>query len=258
MSKDVALNEARSRAGQIRDGILGYLRTLAVIAEAWEKQDWQTLGYADWAAYVDGEFGEARLRLPREHREKAVRELRLLGMSQRAIASALGVAQDTVRAALAEDQVNGTVHLEDSPAEPPARVRGTDGKTYAASRPAREPSPAGPEPAEEVELADGEGDEEAAPPDRMPAVAHDAEAFRSALDEHVPDPDEPLRKWRIAFLKAIGQGRTPLQFADVDVATKADEECLAELRSFATSVQSFLDRVEANRPKPVRSLRVVS
>lgn len=138
---------ARARAERIRAGIHNYLETLAEIALAWERRDWQVLGYADWPAYVDGEFGADRLRLPAEHRQRAVAELRLAGMSQRAIATAVGVDQATVQRDLARGDASAS----------PAEVRGVDGKTYAPTRPApasAQPSAAaGPDPGERVWIA---------------------------------------------------------------------------------------------------------
>lgn len=63
MSTDVAVAKrfARARAARIREGIHNYLETLSTIADAWRENDWRTLGYESWAAYVDGEFGAERL-----------------------------------------------------------------------------------------------------------------------------------------------------------------------------------------------------
>ncbi|WFF07229.1 helix-turn-helix domain-containing protein [Micromonospora sp. WMMD1076] len=136
---------ARERAERIRGGIHNYLETLAEIALAWERRDWQVLGYADWQAYVDGEFGAERLRLPVEHRQRAVAELRLAGMAQRAIGAVLGVDQSTVQRDLARGDASAS----------PAVVRGADGKAYAPTRPApAAPWPAGgPEPGDRVWVA---------------------------------------------------------------------------------------------------------
>ncbi|MEH0823442.1 MULTISPECIES: helix-turn-helix domain-containing protein [unclassified Micromonospora] len=136
---------ARERAERIRAGIHNYLETLAEIALAWERRDWQVLGYADWQAYVDGEFGAERLRLPVEHRQRAVAELRLAGMAQRAIGTVLGVDQSTVQRDLARGDASAS----------PAVVRGADGKAYAPTRPtpAAPPPAAGPEPGERVWVA---------------------------------------------------------------------------------------------------------
>ncbi|AYF32172.1 hypothetical protein CSH63_32990 [Micromonospora tulbaghiae] len=136
---------ARARAERIRQGIHTYLETLAEIALAWERRDWQVLGYPSWQAYVDGEFGADRLKMPVEHRQKAVTELRLSGMSQRAIGTVLGVDQATVKRDL---DAAGDVG--------PAAVRGADGKTYASTRPTpARPAPAegGPGPDEQVWIA---------------------------------------------------------------------------------------------------------
>lgn len=117
--------QARARASKIRTGIVGYLETLAVIAEAWKQNDWDTLGYDSWAAYVESEFGADRLRIPAAHRQKAVNELRLTtDMSNRAIAQAVGVSPTQVR----RDLTSGGTDV------PPEAVRGADGKSYPPAR----------------------------------------------------------------------------------------------------------------------------
>jgi hypothetical protein len=131
-----AVKVARARAGRIRAGIAGYFATLADIADAYRDQDWKVLGFDSWQAYVDEEFSEQRLKLTPEHRAKAIEELRLGGLSNRAIATTLGVSRNTV--AGHEAQV--------APGEPPAEVIGADGKRYAA-KPAHKPAGAEPLPA---------------------------------------------------------------------------------------------------------------
>jgi len=129
------VSRRRARAGRIRQGIQSYISTLADVAAAYAERDWEVLGYESWEAYVDEEFGADRLRLTPEHRQKAVQELRLAGLSQRAIGSALGVSASTVNADLAGVQ-NRT------PDEAPAQVKGVDGKTYTTKTPApRDPEP---------------------------------------------------------------------------------------------------------------------
>ncbi|MCX4468951.1 hypothetical protein OOK41_01255 [Micromonospora sp. NBC_01655] len=137
---------ARARAERIRAGIHSYLETLAEIALAWERRDWAALGYESWAGYVDGEFGAERLRLPVEHRQRAVVELQLAGMSQRAIGAALAVDAATVNRDLRAAGVADAT---------PRKVRGTDGKAYAATRPAPAPAAAvvGPAPGDQVWMA---------------------------------------------------------------------------------------------------------
>ncbi len=88
---------ARSRAGQIRFGMQNYIETLGVIAMARAEADHITLGYESWQAYVDGEFGDARIQLPAEMRRKAVEELRLAGASHREIAHTVGVSHTQVK-----------------------------------------------------------------------------------------------------------------------------------------------------------------
>lgn len=121
---------ARQRAASIRQGMRDYLKTLALIKEAWDQRDWEALGYADWHSYVDGEFGAERLGLTPEHRRKAVEELRLAGMSQRAIAAAVGVDQATVIRDLRRGDASAS----------PDEITGADGKRYAATRPTDSPA----------------------------------------------------------------------------------------------------------------------
>lgn len=134
MSEIATQELARARAARIRAGIGAYLHTLADIAAAYQQRDWLSLGYADWQAYVDGEYSETRLRLTPEHRQKAVAELRLAGMSTRAIAGALGVNRETVMKDAR--QVAGN--------QPPV-IQGADGKMYAATHPTDHPSATGEE-----------------------------------------------------------------------------------------------------------------
>lgn len=130
----VTLQAARARAARIRSGMVGYLTTLAEIKAAYEERDWDTLGYGSWEAYVDSEFSEAKLRLSPEHRQKAVAELRLAGMSTRAIGSALGVAKGTVDNDLARLANSGQ-------SVTPERVVSLDGRERPAVMPER-PKPA--------------------------------------------------------------------------------------------------------------------
>jgi hypothetical protein len=120
---------ADARANAIRQGLNdlhGTLtRLMAAAAEAWAERDWETLGYGSWQAYVDGEFGEGRLRLTIDQRQLMVGYLRgEAAMSERGIAVLLGVSQMTVHrdAVIAADS-------NDSP------VKGVDGKTYPARKP---------------------------------------------------------------------------------------------------------------------------
>ncbi len=126
-----AISLAQRRAERIRLGMYNFILTRREIAAAYTERDWVTLGYTSFDAYVDSEFGEDRLRLSPEERREAVAELRLTGMSQRAIGAALGVDQKTVSNDLRAGEENSS----------PAAITGTDGKTYAATRPAPTPGP---------------------------------------------------------------------------------------------------------------------
>lgn len=125
---DVALpteQEARALTDRIKVAVEG---TWLLIQEAYISRTWAALGYATWDAYCAAEFGTARLRLPREERQEVVASLRESGMSLRAISSATGISPAT---AMRDSRVSD---------ETPAVILGTDGATYAAARPAPEPT----------------------------------------------------------------------------------------------------------------------
>lgn len=163
--------EARELTDRIKIAVDG---TWHLIKQAYLSRAWDALGYNSWDDYCTREFGTSRLRLPREERQEVVSSMREIGMSQRAIAAAMGTAQDTVRRALAEGERNRSPELEptwyepnaeeqaqldrsdaiaremgvdlDSPDEfddesapDPKRVTGTDGKSYS-PQPARAPN----------------------------------------------------------------------------------------------------------------------
>lgn len=118
--------QARQRAEIIRLGLVSYVHTREAIAQSYACRDWAALGYDSWEDYLEAEFDIRRLRLSVDERREAVAAYRIEGMSQPAIAAAVGVSQSTVRDDLAE--VSRTTSL-------PLTVTGSDGKTYAATRP---------------------------------------------------------------------------------------------------------------------------
>ncbi|MFY1686406.1 helix-turn-helix domain-containing protein [Plantactinospora sp. WMMB782] len=250
---------ARARAARIRAGIGAYLATLADIAAAYAQQDWRALGYADWQAYVDGEYSEHRLKLSPEHRQKAVAELRLAGMSQRAIGSALGVDQATVIRDLRRGDADAS----------PEEIKGADGKTYASTRSSPPVSPinvveaspgpdrSGPEhpcpperSTEEVDVRHG--------PDSTPATPGDlaaAASVRAALDIHAPDPHAVHREWRRDFLGQVHAVHVVMRHAPTTVVDRGDDECVRELyrcaRLLGEFAQTVADEIARSQPNVV-------
>jgi hypothetical protein len=104
----------------VRTGYDQYLR-------AWTGRAWTALGYESWDDLCAVEFAETRmLQLPRDDRREKVAELRSAGMSTRAIGSAIGASDATVRRDLSGAS-------DDAPEPPP--VTGLDGKTYPQPQP---------------------------------------------------------------------------------------------------------------------------
>ena len=121
---DIALptqEEARALTDRIKIAVEG---TWQLIREAYTTRTWAVLGYDTWDAYCTAEFGETRLRLPREERQEVVASLRDSGLSVRAIASATGTDKNTVMSDLRQV----------SEIQTPAPITGTDGKTYTVTR----------------------------------------------------------------------------------------------------------------------------
>lgn len=112
-------SDARRLTDKIKSAVEG---TWQLIQQAYTTRAWDALGYQSWDDYCSREFGTSRLRLPREERQEVVASMRENGMSTRAIGSALGVSDGTVRTDLSGAQ-------NYAPAAP-AEVTGTDGKTY--------------------------------------------------------------------------------------------------------------------------------
>jgi hypothetical protein len=121
--------EARAITDRIRSS-MGDL--MALVVKAHIGRAWIALGYQSWADYIKGEFDHAPLSLPRDERLAVVALLRGQGMSTRAIGSAAGVAEGTVRNDLA-----GAQNYAPDEAVP---VTGLDGKNYPGP-PRRGPKP---------------------------------------------------------------------------------------------------------------------
>jgi len=139
--------QARRVTEMIKLDLLGLWR---LIADAYKGRIWIPLGYPNWDEYCLREFGNSRLRMPREERAEVVGPLRESGLSDRAIESATGISRSTLIRDRRSGGVNDTTSEpvdEDALAEEliaaePAPIIGTDGKTYRHQRkPAPTPGP---------------------------------------------------------------------------------------------------------------------
>jgi hypothetical protein len=82
----------------VTEAIRGHLTDVwDLVVDAYTRRAWAALEYESWDEYCDGEFGDTRLRLPREERSELVHSLRHAGLSLRAIASATGHSVNTVQ-----------------------------------------------------------------------------------------------------------------------------------------------------------------
>lgn len=127
---DAVITCTADRARQLVDTIRAAV-TLAkdALIEAYQSRAWIPLGYPDWQALCDAEFG-VRVQLPRSDRRELIGEMRTAQMPTRAIAQALEVGETTVRRDLAA-----------APNGAPDRVIGMDGKSYPVTQPPPEDTP---------------------------------------------------------------------------------------------------------------------
>lgn len=114
--------DARRLTDQIKVAVEGVWH---LIEQAYTTRAWSALGHSSWDDYCTREFGTSRLRLPREDRQEVVASLRQSGLSLRAISSATGESEATVRRDLAASGASF-----DAPDTKTAQVTGIDGKTY--------------------------------------------------------------------------------------------------------------------------------
>ncbi|MGO9099047.1 MAG: hypothetical protein ACLP9Y_06250 [Mycobacterium sp.] len=149
-SEPMDVSAARALTDEIKRDVEA---TWTKIVTAYLGRAWVPLGYESWDAYTDAEFESVRLRLPREERQDVVCSLRESGLSIRAIASGVGISDQTVQRDLASGVVNHYTSPDETEAEtevveaeivePPESetVIGLDGKTHPKSKPAPRPRP---------------------------------------------------------------------------------------------------------------------
>jgi hypothetical protein len=101
--------EARTRADRIRTGMRVLAEWQADVIAAYASRDHVALGYETWDAYLDGEYGEHRVRLPRDQRREIVAGMSAAGMSSRAIGAAVGSSYATVQRDLEATDTNVSV-----------------------------------------------------------------------------------------------------------------------------------------------------
>jgi hypothetical protein len=83
-----------------------------------ENKAWTVLGYSDWKAMREAEYGGAAFMVPRDSRPKYVQRLGDLGLNQREIAGTMGVSAATVNRCFKME------HVSNETTEPPAEREG--------------------------------------------------------------------------------------------------------------------------------------
>jgi hypothetical protein len=119
---DLTEAEATALTKRIREWVREY--PIEDVKAAFRGRVWLALGYDSWQEWCDHEFDGFHLSVPQ--RREVVEELHKAGMSNRAIADAVGVSRETVN----RDMSSGGTNV--SPGAD--RVTGPDGKSYPAKR----------------------------------------------------------------------------------------------------------------------------
>lgn len=226
----------KSEARDLTDRIKVELSaTWDLVAEAYERRAWTALGFDSWDAYCRTEFGEARLKLPREDERDVVRSLRDAGLSIRAIASSTGRGVGSVHRDLA-GVPDGTPDLsrpdgveprfKGGTPKPAPKVTGTDGKTYSKTTERASTT---------TEVTKG-----------------DAEVLNNAFDKAV-DPD---LTYRSNLDKAMSKALDLAGF-DVERAVSCAGDSATGHRQLVQSIHRWCDRYlkEAGRPDHLRSVQ---
>lgn len=126
ITRELNENEARELSAKI----YGHLDIAwDLVTKAYYGRADKALGYASWDDYCQGEFEGAWIRLPRDKRRGVVATLQEAGLSQRAIASAVGMSQPTIA---------GDIKAGDQNLSPPERPKIIIDGTFTETLPADE------------------------------------------------------------------------------------------------------------------------
>lgn len=91
--EELTILEAKNLTAQLRESLH---ESSKLYIHAWQHQVWKTLGYDSWDAYINGEFGDLRVKLTGQKRTETVIEMAEAGMPTRAIATSTGISKSSV------------------------------------------------------------------------------------------------------------------------------------------------------------------
>jgi len=244
VSTDLTVHDARVLTARIRESVAG---VWDLIVEAYTSRAWTSLGYDSWDDYTRTEFDGVRIALPREDRREVIGSLRDAGLSTRAIASAIGVDDKTVRNDLAG-------------AENSAPVIGADGKQYA-PKPAHITTTTRTTEATKVEHdVDLETGEITSPGSRAPlqdsAPGVEQLSEPGALDQWLDD-DDNLRRARFnkLFYADIARATRITANTAEELAELGDDDALSEYESLINNLERHCQRAKALRGSHLEIVR---
>lgn len=115
---ELTLDDAKDLTHKLRNSLQ---HSSQLYITAWKHQVWKTLGYTSWEKYINGEFGDLRVALPKEQRTHTVIEMAEAGMPTRAISTTTGISKSSVNREIKQAQKENKLpeHLS---------TTGTDGR----------------------------------------------------------------------------------------------------------------------------------
>lgn len=125
---DLTLAKAKALTGKIKTGLA---TNWQLMAQAAEGRAWKALGYTNWGAWMDKEFGDLpALVMSKDKRKEAVKELDAKGFSVRAQSDILRTSKSQIDRDIQE--IRGLLNEPPAPPEPPVPPApsvplGTDG-----------------------------------------------------------------------------------------------------------------------------------
>ena len=187
-----------------------------------ERRAWEVLGYADWDAMREAEYADMGVVVPSSDRPEISTRLRRTGLTQKQIATSLGVSESTVRNDLnRKSAVDLPLTVETS--------RGTRPTSYT------------PRYSDATNVAPVR--------DRTPDPEPTCERPTPTVDTYVAaDNGVQLAGWRKNFMAAIAKSGEVMLFTPADVAEKADVDLVNELERLSQDLNNYVSRVRARRP----------
>lgn len=233
---ELTVDEARALTDEIRqDAAEIKANFVPKVKRAFFGRADRVLGYESWDAYRTDVLGDVRI--PVGERQELAGELANVGMSARAIGSALGVSHPTV---LKDLRSTGN----SLPVDRPAKVVSLDGRKRPSTQPVRHPEPPG---------TDAEA------PTKEPLTAADEMERHAEMDAQLDaEMEGTATRFRRNFSTVLARSDDVWQFDPERVAEVYAAEFDQAIRPFLQEMNRWCEQVSTAHRRRSSGLRVVS